>query len=74
MGMRTITNNVSNVLTVFKQLPVKDKIAVSKAIDREILLIRASKLDKSVVENNISMNDIITETKAVRREKKQVCS
>lgn len=65
--MRILANNV---LSVFKQLPVKDKIAVSKAINREIILIRALKLDKSVKENTISMKDIIAETKAARSEKK----
>ena len=72
--MRTQTTNVTNVLTVFKQLPLKDKIAVSKAIDLEILGIRAKKLEKSIVENDITMDEIVAEIKAYRLEKKQVHS
>ena len=70
--MKATASNVDSVLSVFKLLPVKDKIAVSKAIDREILIARAKKLDKSIAENSISMDDILAETKAARGERKHI--
>jgi len=70
--MSTSLTSVSDILSIIKKLPVKDKIALSKAIDQEVLVERAKKLDKSIRANNISMLDIVTETKAARYERKRL--
>ena len=72
--MRTVSANTSTILTAFKQLPLKEKLAVSKQIDREILVLRAKELDKKIAPNNFTMTEILAETKAVRRERKNICS
>jgi hypothetical protein len=67
-------STAGEILTVFRNLPVKEKIKLSKAIDREILIVRAKALDKSVKKNNVSMSDIVNETKAARYERKHIRS
>ena len=70
--MSTSLTSVSDILSIIKKLPVKDKIALGKAIDQDVLVERAKKLDKSIRANNISMLDIVAETKAARYERKRL--
>ncbi len=70
--MSTSLTSVSDILSIIKKLPVKDKIALGKAIDQDVLVERAKILDKSIRANNISMLDIVAETKVARYERKRL--
>jgi hypothetical protein len=68
------TEKISDVMTRFRQLSIREKISVSKAIDKEILIERAASLDKSVKPNDIHLTEIVSELKAYRSERKNIRS
>lgn len=66
----TISISLLELIEAVKNLKIDDKILVEKELEKETLKYRSFKLSQRIKKNNISMDEIIEETKTVRNKKK----
>ncbi len=57
-----------DILKIIQSLTIEDKLLVEKELEKETLLHRAKKLDRNIIKNSISMDDIVSEIAAYRDE------
>jgi len=62
-------NKVENAYNVFQQLSEKEKMAFYEKTKRQFALMRAKKLDSVLPANDMTMAEIVAETKAMRSER-----
>ncbi len=57
----------NEILKLIKSLSIDDKIQLEKELEKETLLLRSEKLSNRIMDNRISMDEIVEEVKTVRR-------
>ena len=63
----SIPLSFDEILKLVKSLTIEDKLRIEEEIEKETLLFRAKKLDESIPENSIEMEDIVQEIQAYRK-------
>ena len=58
------------LIEAVKNLKIDDKLLIEKVLEKETLKYRSFKLSQRIRKNNISMDEIVEEAKAVRNKKK----
>lgn len=54
------------IIKLIKSLSVNDKIQLEKELEKETLIHRSEKLSKRIMDNSITMAEIVDEVKTVR--------
>ena len=62
--------SLREIINLIKGFSIEDKIILEKEIEKETLAYRALAIDNTVKENTVELNDIVTETRKVRKRKK----
>lgn len=58
---------LQDILNLIKGFRIEDKVLIEEQIEKETLKYRAKKLSKRIKPNNITMDEIVFEVKAVRK-------
>jgi hypothetical protein len=66
----TIGISLLELIEAVKNLKIDDKLLIEKELEKETLKYRSLKLSQRIKKNNITIDEIIEETKAVRNKKK----
>jgi hypothetical protein len=56
----------NDILRLVKSLTIEDKLRIEREIEKETLLFRARKLDETVPENTVGIDDIAEEIREYR--------
>ena len=64
-------DKVEKAIDVFQQLNENEKMAFWEETRWQLNLIDAKRLDASVIPNEITMEEIVAETKAMRKERRE---
>lgn len=67
--MPTVTNRVQEISDLIKRMSVKEQDALLADLKKRSILEKASRLDSSVRENSLTMQDAVNEVWEVRRER-----
>ena len=62
--------SLADILALIKNFRIEDKIIIEKELEKETLLHRAKQLSKRIKTNKISLDEIVSETRVVRKSKK----
>lgn len=62
--------SLADILELIKNFRIEDKVLIEKELEKETLLYRAKQLSKRIKTNKISMDEVVSETRAVRKVKK----
>ncbi len=67
--MPTVSNRVQEISDLVKSMSVKEQDALLAVLRKRSILEKASRLDSSVRENPLTMQDAVNEVREVRRER-----
>ena len=67
--MPTVSNRVQEISDLVKRMSVKEQDALLAALKKRSILEKASRLDSSVRENPLTMQDAVNEVREVRGER-----
>ena len=67
--MSTLSNRVQEINDLVKRMSVKEQDALLAALKKRSILEKTSRLDSSVLENPLTMQDAVNEVREVRRER-----
>ncbi len=62
--------SLADILALIKNFRIEDKIVIEKELEKETLLYRAKQLSKRIKTNKISLDEIVSETRIVRKSRK----
>ena len=67
--MPTVNNRVQEISDLVKRMSVREQDALLADLKKRSIFEKARRLDSSVVENSLTMQDAVNEVREVRRER-----
>lgn len=67
--MSTVSNSVQEINYLVRRMSFKEQDALLADLKKRSILEKASRLDSSVLENPLTMQDAVNEVREVRRER-----
>jgi hypothetical protein len=58
-----------DILKLIKSFSIEDKVRLEKELEKETLVFRAKKLSDSIKKNDLTIEDVLTEVSAYRKNK-----
>ncbi|MCX6279399.1 MAG: hypothetical protein NT004_15075 [Bacteroidetes bacterium] len=63
----SLSFSFDEILTLIKSFSIEDKVRLEKELEKDTLVYRATKLSEKIKDNDLSMEDMVTEVSDYRK-------